>query len=903
MIFELLLFLRFSIVLSSREKLHNDPTVIALPEYGTLRGIRKRHGVFFGNIPYAAPPVGSLRFAAPEPPTPWTPAVLDATEYGYDCWQIVDPVMNPSVNRMSEDCLTLAIHAPILQARKYPVLVWLHGGAFQQGGAHRPEYDASRLQNVVVVTLNYRLGALGFLVSKSDGVRGNFGLQDQRAALRWVRANIQYFGGDPDNITLFGESAGAVMTVLHCMMDDAGKLFHKAIVQSNPLGLQFRSVVVADFIGQALKHAVDCRDLACLRNERVEEILRAQSSLMGVPRSVGDFFTWGPTLTTDDIFRSSSTSPLRNTELFKDLDSLQYQRSRESAWAAVNVSQPLLNLDKIPSNIPIVIGTNKNEGEMFVHGAFPLCMSKAVYWMFVGALFRDSASRVLQHYRPYVQQIEEEASAQSAAQVKEAENRLYVMEHGEELEREYQLLLDLNESIAFGTGMDGMVDIQDVLANRGGSTEDEVSRRQESWYNKLWPFNKNLTEAEAMQVEQRRKERRKERVLKEAAKVAVDYRPVMSRIIDDYLFRCPSWHFAHILSRDRLRQGQANNVYVYQFSHSTHIPGFKECWGKSCHTAELPYVFQAMEVIRSHYSTLSRYAQDEAPQPPEYPFTELLKAYEDAANTQAPEPNSGLESIGNHSTADLGAGFQTILNRFFGDYFKADTDEEIASDMADRWIAFASTGDPNYEESQTLWRPWRYVADQRGAQRILSLNQRDFRKMRFPRSDSLDDIFDLNAIDESETDNATALVEGYVWSQSPDERIYRRRILKALGMETASEDMFQTMLRRVESSTPTEYNLGSLMQPGRRSDKTLSKRKALQELQQFAQEIRIMGTGLSRESGRRRRSSSGEDEFFPQILDLKWPPEDLLVERDCTCDMWDRIRCKSGLVCIELFLT
>jgi para-nitrobenzyl esterase len=145
-------------------------------------------------------------------------------------------------------------------------------------------------RDIIIVTINYRLGALGFMVSSTDGLYGNFGLMDQRAALDWVKTNIRAFGGDPDNITLFGESAGAVMIGLHLLMEGAGTLFHKAIMQSNPLGYTFRSVVIADFIGEALKRAVDCRDLACLRAERVEEIMRAQTSLMGVPRSVGGMF-------------------------------------------------------------------------------------------------------------------------------------------------------------------------------------------------------------------------------------------------------------------------------------------------------------------------------------------------------------------------------------------------------------------------------------------------------------------------------------------------------------------------------------------------------------------------------------------------------------------------------------
>ncbi len=109
-------------------------------------------------------------------------------------------------------------------------------------------------------------------------------------------------------------------------------------------------------------------------------------------------------------------------------------------------------------------------------------------------------------------------------------------------------------------------------------------------------LNATKQELKLIQREQKRKEKKRAKLLKEAAKVVVDYRPVMSQIIDDYLFRCPSLHFADL--------SESQNIYVYRFSQPTHIPGYKECWGKSCHTAELPYVFEAMDVIRSNYSTL-----------------------------------------------------------------------------------------------------------------------------------------------------------------------------------------------------------------------------------------------------------------------------------------------------------
>ena len=146
---------------------------------------------------------------------------------------------------MSEDCLYLNIFTPAgagqggggKKRKLLPVMVWFHGGAFQQGGSNRPEYNGDYVAgvgDVVVVTINYRLGALGFMVSVEDGMHGNYGLMDQRAAMEFVSDNIERFGGDPKRVTLFGESAGAVMIGLHLMMEGAGTVFHKVIMQSNP---------------------------------------------------------------------------------------------------------------------------------------------------------------------------------------------------------------------------------------------------------------------------------------------------------------------------------------------------------------------------------------------------------------------------------------------------------------------------------------------------------------------------------------------------------------------------------------------------------------------------------------------------------------------------------------------
>ena len=121
---------------------------------------------------------------------------------------------------------------------------------------------------------------------------------DQRLALHFISSNVKYFGGDPNRITLFGESAGAVCIAMHLMMEGSGtNLFQNAILQSIPMGYKFRDIQVSNFIGKSLMNSLECEDIHCLRGEKVEEIIHAQENLMGMPRSVGDFFTWGPTMT------------------------------------------------------------------------------------------------------------------------------------------------------------------------------------------------------------------------------------------------------------------------------------------------------------------------------------------------------------------------------------------------------------------------------------------------------------------------------------------------------------------------------------------------------------------------------------------------------------------------------
>ncbi|KAK5045580.1 hypothetical protein LTR84_009198 [Exophiala bonariae] len=193
---------------------------------------------FFG-IPYAAPPVGDLRWKSPRPPSSWS-GVRNATQFGFTCWQGLPqyPIFTPQ----DEDCLTINVWTPAKTAKdKLPVMVWVHGGGFVFGGGAEKETDGNLLaqEGVVVVKFNYRLNAFGFLahpgLDQEGSFSGNFGLQDQLAALTWVKLNIAAFGGDPDHVTAFGESAGAHAIGLLMSSPLSNGLFHKAIIESGSM--------------------------------------------------------------------------------------------------------------------------------------------------------------------------------------------------------------------------------------------------------------------------------------------------------------------------------------------------------------------------------------------------------------------------------------------------------------------------------------------------------------------------------------------------------------------------------------------------------------------------------------------------------------------------------------------
>jgi len=216
--------------------------------HGKVRGLRKGGVAQWRGIPYAEPPLGALRFLPPRPPAPWA-GERDATRFGAVAQQPRDPATAfiaglGEATAIDEDCLFVNVCSPAADGARRPVVVWIHGGAFIMGSSSQPLYNGSSFaaqHDLVVVTLNYRLGLLGMLylgdLAGEAYRHGNVALLDQIAALRWVRENIAAFGGDPARITVMGESAGAISIGNLLGMPAAAGLFDRAILQSGASGL------------------------------------------------------------------------------------------------------------------------------------------------------------------------------------------------------------------------------------------------------------------------------------------------------------------------------------------------------------------------------------------------------------------------------------------------------------------------------------------------------------------------------------------------------------------------------------------------------------------------------------------------------------------------------------------
>jgi para-nitrobenzyl esterase len=321
----------------------NEKTLVGVAG-GKLEGSYRDGLYIFKGVPYAAPPVGERRWLPPQPVEPW-PGVRPAVEFGTIAPQhpMMDDMEGQVAEPQAEDCLFLNIWTPGTDGARRPVMVWIHGGAFAGGSGSQVAYDGSRLAargDAVIVTINYRLGVLGFLnlnivTGGEIPATGNEGLLDQAAALRWVKDNIAAFGGDPGNITVFGESAGAMGIACLMVMPAARGCFHKAILQSGAGSMMLSLDQAVEVSARLLETIGDSHDYArTLRSLTAEQLLDYEMQMKLAMAGPGG------------VPRESVTSPVIDGEVIPDLP---LQLARQG----------------LAKDIPAIIGTNLDEWQMF----------------------------------------------------------------------------------------------------------------------------------------------------------------------------------------------------------------------------------------------------------------------------------------------------------------------------------------------------------------------------------------------------------------------------------------------------------------------------------------------------------------------------------------------------------
>lgn len=337
-----------------------DSTTVINTPLGPVKGIQTPLSREFRGVPYAKPPINALRWQSPVPIPAWGPSTIDATADAPSCLQDCQLPSYACAPAMSEDCLYLNVFTPLVSAltTPVPVLLFMHGGNFKQGYAGGLLYNSTVFANytsTIVVVIQYRLGALGYLYGgKDSAISGNYGFFDQRVALKWVQANIAAFGGDPARVTVFGQSAGSMSIATHLASPGSKGLFQYAILESEPFGLPFRDInswdgIVADYVKYAGCNGTADID-TCLKAASANTLLRAQvmaekDILADATRLLDLFIPWTPTVGSVDV----PAQPM-------------------DSWIAGNMQ-----------DIPMIVGTVADEGWLFVFEAFGKPLSYLEY--------------------------------------------------------------------------------------------------------------------------------------------------------------------------------------------------------------------------------------------------------------------------------------------------------------------------------------------------------------------------------------------------------------------------------------------------------------------------------------------------------------------------------------------
>ncbi|XP_034530099.1 cAMP-regulated D2 protein [Notolabrus celidotus] len=361
------------------------PGPVVVTKNGQMKGVTADKAHIFSGVPYADPPVGAYRWKPPRPVSPWS-GVYDASSPRAACMQACSgPITEECPRVVSEDCLYLNIFVPLdvdftspLRST-LPVMVWIHGGDFIAGSASKPLYDGRFISNFthcVVVSLEYRLGAFGFLVSGKQphtSALGNYGILDQQTALLWVQQNIAVFGGDPGKVTIFGESAGAQSVSLHLMIQSSKPLFKQAVLQSLPFSIPLKTRHDALKLGKDFAKQTNCSvsDVVCLLSLSPQAVLDAQmktsSKIVNPFRFLEVFETWGPHIDGELIKEQAVTAFLKG----------HWQKEKQ-----------------------VLLGTTSEEGVIFVYGVFNKPVSAIESTVYITAIFKQHALRILHKYLP-----------------------------------------------------------------------------------------------------------------------------------------------------------------------------------------------------------------------------------------------------------------------------------------------------------------------------------------------------------------------------------------------------------------------------------------------------------------------------------------------------------------------